>query len=317
VTDLAISVRGLTKNYGRIKALRGIDLEVPTGTVFGLLGPNGAGKTTAVRILATLLAPDAGSAEVAGYDVVRQGGRVRERIGLTGQYAAVDGFATGRENLVQAGLLHHLGRDRARRRADELLEMFALIDIARRRADTYSGGQRRRLDVAASLVGRPPVLFLDEATAGLDPRARLAMWDLTRNLVREGTTVLLTTQYLDEADELADRIAVLDRGRIVAEGTSEELKTRMGGTRLRLRPATPTDGPKLAAAVAGLADAEPQVSDEAGEVSLPVPADPTLVAEALRRAVAANVPIADVALTRPTLDEVFLALTDSEGVGHD
>jgi daunorubicin resistance ABC transporter ATP-binding subunit len=312
LTDLAIEVRGLRKAYGRVQALSGVDLEVPRGSVLGLLGPNGAGKTTAVRILATLLAPDAGTAQVAGYDVVRQGARVRERIGLTGQFAAADGFATGRENLVQAARLHHLGRARGTRRADELLEMFALTEIAARRADTYSGGQRRRLDVAVSLAGSPPVLFLDEATAGLDPRARMAMWELTKRLVKEGMTVLLTTQYLEEADHLAHRIAVLDRGRIVAEGTPDDLKTRMGGARLRLRPAVPSDGARVAAAVAGLGDAEPQVDEESGEVSLPVPVDPTILAEALRRSIAANVTIADVTLTRPTLDEVFLSLTDQK-----
>jgi daunorubicin resistance ABC transporter ATP-binding subunit len=308
----AVEVRGLRKAYGQVQALAGIDLDVPAGTSLGLLGPNGAGKTTAVRILATLLRPDGGTARVAGYDVVRDGAQVRERIGLTGQYAAVDGFATGRENLVQAGVLHHIGRRDAARRADELLAMFGLSEVADRRVDTYSGGLRRRLDVAASLVGRPPVLFFDEPTTGLDPRARAAMWELTQRLVNEGTTILLSTQYLEEADELAQRIAVLDRGRIVAEGTPDELKSRMGGARLRLRPADPSDGAKVAESLAGLGQAEPQLDPESGEVSLPVPADPNILAEALRRATAVNVPIADVVFARPTLDEVFLALTGRE-----
>ena len=312
MTDAAIEVRGLRKAYGRVQALAGIDLSVPPGTAFGLLGPNGAGKTTAVRILATLLRPDAGTATVAGFDVVRQSGRVREQIGLTGQYAAVDGFATGRENLVQAGLLHHIGRRLARRRAADLLEMFGLTEVADRKVDTYSGGLRRRLDVATSLVGGPPVLFFDEPTTGLDPRARSAMWELTERLVAGGTTVLLSTQYLEEADRLAHKIAVLDRGKIVAEGTPDELKSRMGGTRLRLRPAEPSDGQRVVEAISGLGDGEPTLDHDSGEVSLPVPSDPLLLAEALRRATEAGVTIADVQLTRPTLDEVFLTLTGRE-----
>src|SRR5690349_16966146 len=252
VSEIAIEVRGLRKAYGQVLALAGIDLDVPAGTALGLLGPNGAGKTTAVRILATLLRPDAGTARVTGFDVVRQAARVREQIGLTGQYAAVDGFATGRENLIQAGMLHHVGRRRARTRAAELLELFDLTEVADRRADTYSGGLRRRLDVAASLVGNPPVLFFDEPTTGLDPRARSAMWKQTERLVADGTTVLLSTQYLDEADRLAQRIAVLERGRIVAEGTPDELKAGLGGDRLRLRPAEPADGVRLRSAVGGL-----------------------------------------------------------------
>jgi daunorubicin resistance ABC transporter ATP-binding subunit len=314
VTDLAIEVRGLRKSYGRVQALAGIDLAVPTGTVLGLLGPNGAGKTTAVRILATLLAPDAGMARVAGHDVVRQGAQVRQRIGLTGQYAAVDGFATGRENLVQAAQLHHLGRVRARRRADELLERFGLVEVATRRVDTYSGGQRRRLDVAASLVGSPPVLFFDEPTTGLDPRARMAMWDVTRSLVADGSTVLLTTQYLEEADQLAHRITVLDRGRIVAEGSADELKARIGGGRVRLRPARPSDGPRVVAALAGLGAAEPQVNPDSGEVTLSVEDDPTVLAEAVHRVSSIGVTIADLTLTRPSLDDVFLSLTEPETI---
>src|SRR5215210_6973843 len=217
-----ILAEGLMKNYGKTRALNGLDLEAKEGTVLGLLGPNGAGKTTAVRILATLLMPDAGRAEVAGLDVVGQADELRSRIGLTGQYAAVDEYLTGRENLEMVGRLYHLPKSYARRRADELLERFDLTDAASRLAKTYSGGMRRRLDLAASLVFSPPVLFLDEPTTGLDPRSRLAMWEIIGELVAGGTTLLLTTQYLDEADRLADRIAVVDAGRVIAEGTSGE-----------------------------------------------------------------------------------------------
>src|ERR687886_2336132 len=232
VGDVAVLAEGLQKRYGRTWALRGVDLAVERGTICGLLGPNGAGKTTAVRILTTLLSPDAGRAEVAGLDVVRQAGELRSRIGLTGQYAAVDEYLTGRENLEMVGRLYHLSKKQARGRADELLERFDLVDAATRLVKTYSGGMRRRLDLAASLVLSPPVLFLDEPTTGLDPRSRITMWDIIGELVSGGTTLLLTTQYLDEADRLADRIAVVDAGRVIAEGTSDELKARVGGERL-------------------------------------------------------------------------------------
>src|SRR5215213_6645189 len=229
MADAALAVEGLRKRFGDVEALVGIDLEAPAGTILGLLGPNGAGKTTAVRILTTLLPPDAGTARVAGLDVVADAAELRSRIGLAGQYAAVDENLTGHENLEMVGRLYHLGRATSRGRADELLERFELTDASKRLVRTYSGGMRRRLDLAAALVARPPVLFLDEPTTGLDPRSRLGLWETIEARVAAGTTVLLTTQYLDEADRLADRIAVIDQGRVIAEGTSDELKDRVGG----------------------------------------------------------------------------------------
>jgi len=305
----AIQAAGLVKRYRGTTALAGVDLRVRAGTVLGLLGPNGAGKTTAVRILATLLPMDAGHATVAGYDVARQPDRVRARIGLAGQYAAVDERLTGRENLVLVGTLYHLGRKRAARRADELLVRFGLADAGDRQARTYSGGMRRRLDLAAAMLASPPVLFLDEPTTGLDPAARLELWQAVRDLVADGTSVLLTTQYLEEADQLADRIAVLAAGQVIAEGTSEQLKRRFGGQRLEI---TATRPGQLAAAAAALARAtvtEPTVEPGAGRVSVPIAGDTAAIAAAAADLAAVGVDLSGFAVRQPTLDEVFFKLT--------
>jgi ABC-2 type transport system ATP-binding protein len=305
----AVLVEGLTKSYGTTQALAGIDLAIPQGTVLGLLGPNGAGKTTAVRILTTLLVPDAGRAEVLGMDVVRDAARLRTVIGLAGQYAAIDELLTGRENLRLVGRLYHLGRSRSTQRADELLERFDLVDAAERPARTYSGGMRRRLDLAASLVNKPQVLFLDEPTTGLDPRSRLDVWEMILNLVREGTTVLLTTQYLEEADRLADRIAVIDGGQVIAEGTSDELKTRLGGEVLELRVGDPTQLEGAARALASLGQGEPQCGDASGTLTLPATGGVALVSQAAHALESSGVTVTELALRRPTLDDVFLTLT--------
>ena len=308
MSEAAILTEGLRRSFGSVMAVDGVDLAAPPGTVLGLLGPNGAGKTTIVRILTTLLTPDAGSARVAGYDVVRDAEALRSVIGLAGQYAAVDENLTGRENLELVGRLYHLRRAEAHRRADELLERFDLTDAANRTVKTYSGGMRRRLDLGASLIGRPQVLFLDEPTTGLDPRSRFSLWDVIRELVVDGTTLLLTTQYLEEADRLADHIAVIDGGRVIAEGTSDQLKSRVGGDLLALRVADRSRTAAAAEAIAGLGSGAPQVVAESGEVSLPVEGASVLT-EAVRRLDAAGVEISDLALRRPTLDDVFLALT--------
>jgi ABC-2 type transport system ATP-binding protein len=319
VRDEAIVTEGLRRHFGPIKAVDGVDLAAPAGTVLGLLGPNGAGKTTIVRILTTLLDPDGGSARVAGYDVVRDAEALRSMIGLAGQYAAVDENLTGRENLDLVGRLYHLGRSEASRRADEMLERFELTDAASRTVKTYSGGMRRRLDLGASLVGRPQVLFLDEPTTGLDPRSRFGLWDVIRELVNDGTTLLLTTQYLEEADRLADHIAVIDGGRVIAEGTSDELKSRVGGDLLALRVADRARVAEAAAAIADLGSGAPQVVAESGEVSLPVREGASVLAEVVRRLDAAGLEISDLALGRPSLDDVFLALTGhvAEAAGED
>ncbi|MGH8902270.1 MAG: ATP-binding cassette domain-containing protein [Egibacteraceae bacterium] len=304
----AILIERLEKSYGQIRALDGIDLQVAEGTVLGMLGPNGAGKTTAVRILTTLLYPDGGRAEVLGLDVVRDAATVRARIGLAGQYAAIDGQLTGRENLRLVGRLYRLPGAEAARRADELLEQFDLGEASSRPAKTYSGGMRRRLDLAASLVNTPPVLFLDEPTTGLDPRGRIGLWDIISRLVKGGTTVLLTTQYLEEADRLADRIAVIDGGRILAEGTADELKMTVGGTVLEVRVAVPSAADALRV-LAALGQGEPQQIGESGQLHLPTTRGVGLVVEAARALDAAGITLADLSLRRPTLDDVFLTLT--------
>jgi ABC-2 type transport system ATP-binding protein len=303
----AISVSGLRKSYGDVRALDGVAFEVAPGTVLGLLGPNGAGKTTAVRVLTTLLKPDAGSACVAGLDVVAQAPALRERIGLAGQYAAIDENLTGLENLVMVGRLYGMSRAAAKARGSELLQRFALDEAAGRPAKTYSGGMRRRLDLAAALVAKPPVLFLDEPTTGLDPRSRLQLWTTIEELVADGTTVLLTTQYLDEADRLADSIAVIDRGQVIAEGTPDELKDRVGGERLEARLTDTAAAPRAAAALAPMSDESPAVDGPV--VTLTVRARTGAIVEAVRRLDEEGVDVDDISLRRPTLDDVFLALT--------
>jgi len=304
--DHAIWTEGLVKRFGETTALDGVDLVVRTGTVLGLLGPNGAGKTTAVRVLSTLLKPDAGRATVGGYDVVREAHQVRQLVGLTGQYAAVDEMLTGTENLLLIGRLLGTPRTQAKQRARELLSDFGLSDAADRAVKTYSGGMRRRLDLAASLVGRPPMLYLDEPTTGLDPRARAELWRLIRSLVAGGVTVLLTTQYLDEADELADEIVVIDHGRVIASGTPDELKAKTGSQTLAVRPEDELQLPVVTAVVGELAQVTPEVNGQL--VTAPV-TDPAVLPAVVRRLDDAGVVVTELALRSSSLNEVFLSLT--------
>jgi len=303
-----IQVEGLGKTFGATRALDGVDLAVRRGTVLGLLGPNGSGKTTTVRVLATLLRPDSGRARVLGHDVVAEPEAVRSRIGLTGQYAAVDEALSGTDNLVLVARLLDLSRREARRRAAELVERFGLADAAGRRVRTYSGGMRRRLDLAVSLVGRPDVLFLDEPTTGLDPRHRNEVWDEVRALAADGTTVLLTTQYLEEAEQLADDLVVLDHGRVIAAGTPAALKAEVGGQRLHVRPLRPADLPAVVATVADLVFPDAPAVDATGELTAAAP-EPGVLLRVAERLDAAGLPVAELGLRLPSLDDVFLTLT--------
>lgn len=306
MTDHAIWAEGLVKRFGETTALDGVDLAVRAGTVLGLLGPNGAGKTTAVRVLSTLIRPDAGRATVGGFDVLTEAHRVRQLVGLTGQYAAVDEMLTGTENLLLIGRLLGLPRPQAKRRAAELLTQFDLTDAADRATKTYSGGMRRRLDLAASLVGRPPMLYLDEPTTGLDPRARIELWNVIRGMVSGGVSVLLTTQYLDEADELADEITVIDHGRVIASGTPDELKAKTGSQSLAVRPEDDAQLPIVISVVGELTSATPDV--EGSRVTAPV-SDPAVLPAVVRRLDDAGIVVTELTLRSATLNEVFLSLT--------
>ena len=304
-----IEAFGLVKHYGDVVALDGLDLAVSEGSVYGLLGPNGAGKTTAVSILATLLIPDSGSARVAGADVLKEPARVRERIGLSGQYAALDEHLTGFENLDMIGRLYRLGRSKSRTRARELLEVFDLTEAGNRPVKTYSGGMRRRLDLAGALVASPPVLFLDEPTTGLDPRSRLDLWGVIRELVARGSTLLLTTQYLEEADHLADRIMVIDQGRDIAQGTPDELKTLVGGERIEVTVVSSSDLPRAQEVMQRFAVGELASEVRNRKVTAPISGGAAVLTKALRALDAEGVDLHDVGLRRPTLNDVFLTLT--------
>ncbi|KAB2344353.1 ATP-binding cassette domain-containing protein [Actinomadura rudentiformis] len=307
--EFAVAAEGLRKRYGDTQALDGVDITVPAGTVHGVLGPNGAGKTTLVRILTTLTRPDAGRAQVAGHDVVRSPAHVRSRIGLVGQHAAVDEVLGGRQNLVMFGRLYHLDTRTARRRADELLERFRLTDAAAKPVGKYSGGMRRRLDLAASMILAPPVLFLDEPTTGLDPRSRIEVWDAVRALVGGGTTVLLTTQYLEEADQLAGDISVVDHGRIIASGTPGELKSRLGGDRLDVVVRDPADLPAAAEIIGRVGGRGADVHADTRRIDAPVTDRVSALTKAVQGLADAGIAVEDIGLRRPTLDEVFLHLT--------
>ncbi|MFI9721695.1 ATP-binding cassette domain-containing protein [Streptomyces sp. NPDC052396] len=313
----AIYAEGLEKAFGEVRALDGVDLDVPEGTVLGLLGPNGAGKTTAVRVLTTLIKPDRGSAVVAGVDVLKEPDEVRRRIGLSGQFAAVDEYLTGRENLAMVGRLYQIGGRRARARAEELLERFHLTDAADRPAKTYSGGMRRRLDLAAALVVSPPVMFMDEPTTGLDPRNRQQLWEVIQELVAGGTTLLLTTQYLEEADHLAHDIAVVDHGRVIARGTSDQLKARTGGERVEVVVHRREHIGIADEVLRGLGEGGSTVEPHTRRITVPVSGGARLLAEVIRELDARDIEIDDIGLRRPTLDDVFISLTGHTAEGAE